>query len=410
MLGAFSIVGLLFDGAAAQTTETWTPSSVLRRVQSGHPALKAAKFETEGAAQFLKGAGKQPNPLVRMAVTKGTTPEDANYLLQTIEVAGQPRLRKRIASQGLDKAGNQQLITLREVSLDALRGYYDLWLAQRRVAIIGTRLERTQELEELAQARLDAGDISQNEFRRARLERWNSEAQLVNEKGALASKEASLRTLLNLPESEPLNLPEEIVPPRLEVTLPDLDSMLAGVDELPDVKMARAQARQKGLEADLAGKAGVPSLFVYAYRADYSRVANSGIALGVSFPLFDWGSLGAETALLRSQALAADKDADSVALRWRRSLSEAYQQYQGRLQQLALLEDQAKEMEVLSGHALTSYKVGYSSILDVLVAQRDYQNYLLLYVEQLAAIEKQKLELYWLSAGEIVPQAEESDP
>lgn len=403
-------MALLFDSAAAQTNEPWTPSSVLRRVQSDHPALKAAEFETEGAAQYLKGSGYQPNPQVRMALTKGTTPEDANYVLQYIEVAGQPQLRKRIASQGLDKTGNQQLITLREVSLDALRGYYDLWLAQRRVAIIGTRLERTQALEELAQARLDAGDISQNEFRRARLERWNSEAQLVNEKGALASKEASLRTLLNLPESEPLNLPEEMVPPRLEVTLPDLPSMLAGVDELPDVKVARAQARQKGLEADLAGKAGVPNLFVYAYRADYSRVANSGIALGMSFPLFDWGSLGAETARLRSQAMAADKDADSVALRWRRSLSEAYQQYQGRLGQLALLEDQAKEMEVLSGHALTSYKVGYSSILDVLVAQRDYQNYLLLYVEQLAAIEKQKLELYWLSAGEIVPQAEESDP
>lgn len=394
--------------ASAQTESEWTPNGVLLRIQSGHPALQAAEFQTEGAAEFLKGAGSQPNPSVRLALTNGTTPEDANYVLQTFEVAGQPRLRKGIASSGLDRARQEQLITLREVSLEALRAYYDLWLSRRRVAIVNHRLERTQALEDLAKSRLNVGDISQNEYRRARLEKWNSQAQLVSEQGALAAREASFRALLRLTDEEPIYIPENLQPPTLsDIALPDRESLLVSLPELPDLQLARSQARQKDLEAKLAGRAGSPDLFLYAYRADYSRVANSGIAMGITFPLFDWGSLGAETAQLRAQASAAHKNVESVELRWKRNILESWEQYQGRLQQLQLLEDQSKEMEVLSGQALTSYKVGYTTILDVLVAQRDYQDYLLLYVEQLAAVEIQKLELYWLAAGEIVPKAEE---
>lgn len=79
----FLLIALLCHSVAAQTSDPWTPSSVLQRVQSGHPALKAAEFETEGAAQYVKGAGSQPNPQVRMALTHGSTPEDANYILQS---------------------------------------------------------------------------------------------------------------------------------------------------------------------------------------------------------------------------------------------------------------------------------------------------------------------------------------
>jgi outer membrane protein TolC len=390
----------LSGSATAEPIEAWTPAQVLQRVASEHPAVQAALLESESAYQYARGAGAQPNPTVRLALTRGDVPEDANSLTQRLEIAGQTGLRKKIAGGLYDQAEHRRLIVLRTIALQALYAYYDLWSSRRRVEMVERIGDHSRRLEKLALIRMENGEISQDEYRRAKLQRVTSEANLAQARTKRAELEVRFRSTLGLTSSQSVELPLSPLPPTLAgLTLPQKEDLLRLLEALPDVKLAQATAKRKELEAELAGREGAPDLFFYAYRADYSSAPANGIQVGFSFPLLDWGQLGAEVGRKRALAEAAAKTVESEKLRWRSRILESWEAYQGRAEQLDWLYAQSQELEVLAAHSLLAYEVGFSSLLEVLTAQNDYQKSLINYLEASATQEKQKWEIWWLAQG-----------
>ncbi len=400
---------LLVSTCHAQPTQVWTPESVLLQIQGEHPAIKAATIQSEGALDYSKGAGAQPNPHIRLALTRGTTQEDANSLTQVLEVAGQPKLRKKIATRLHDQAQQQEAIVVRQTSMVALHAYYDLWLSRRRLETAEKLCEHTTRLEQLAASRLSNGDISRDEYRRSKLERLSADSKVAQERALYLANEARFRTLLQLDPTCPVSLPDSPTPPTLaQLELPSRERLLEGVQQLPELQLARAAAHRKTLEVELAGKAGAPDLFVYAYRGNYSRVAPSGVQVGISFPLFDWGQDGAEISRKRAQAEAAQELVESERINWQMKVLESWESHQGRLEQVTILQAQVTELKELADHSLIAYEAGYTSLLDVLTMRNDYRTALLSLLEQSVQLEKEKWELSWLAQGE--PNLTEMDP
>ena len=389
------LVGLLWGNAASAQERDCTPSTVLRWVGQSHPRITAAELRREGARSYVQGAGKQPNPQLKLSLSRGVVQEDANALTQTLEIAGQPALRKKIACSLYSQADQETLLVSREVALEALKTYYQVWMARRALEIAAVNHHLAIQLEEIAERRFSQGQISQDEKRQAHILQTSALATLLQcTSGALAT-EARFRNLVGLPETQQLCLPGGRTPPVLEqASLPLKEEIAARVDLLPEIEIARARAVQAQLEADLAGKAGAPDLYLYAYRSNFYQVANQGVQFGISFPLFDWGELGAEHSRKKREAESLQAEAEASRRALKAELFEALELCRGQVRYVETLEQQFEERELLVHHSLLAYELGLVSLLEAVDTQKSYQSSLLQLAQEAVALETQRVNLH----------------
>jgi outer membrane protein TolC len=348
----------------------------------------------------VKGAGKQPNPQIKLSLSRGTVQEDANALSQTFEIAGQPSLRKQIASSLHEQAAQESLVISREVAQEALSAYYEVWLARRSLEISAVNHHLSLGLENIAQQRLAAGQVSQDEYRQARLQLLSALAELQQEVARALAAEENFRALVSYPEDESLHLPGGPKPPPLDhLELPKKTELSARIEQLPQVEIADARARQAKFEADLAGKAGSPDLYLYAYRGTFAPVASTGIQVGVSFPLFDWGSLGAEHSQKKLLAKSRLEEAESSRRTLKAEFLKALELCRGQIQYVQLLEQQFEEREMLAHHSLMAYDLGLITLLEATAAQRNYQIALSQLAREAVSLETQRVSLHLAAGG-----------
>lgn len=383
-------------GSVGADEALWTPDSVILWVGGrGHPELTAAEFRKEGAKSYLNGAGKQPNPQIKLSLSRGDVQEDANALTQRLEIAGQPALRKQIASSIYQQADQQTVLISRKVVLEALTAYYHTWMARRELEISAVNHHLALQLEEIARRRFFTGQISQDEWRQARLLSQSALATLQRNGVAGLAAEENFRILVGYPDQSSLYLPGGNTPPRLErATLPLKQEIMARVEQLPEIEIAEARARQAKLEAELAGKARAPDLYVYAYRANSHRVAQQGIQFGVSFPLFDWGEIGAEHKRKKLLAKSLQADAEASRRTIKAELLKARQLCRGQMSYVERLEEQFQDREVLAHHSLMAYNLGLVTLLEAINTQRNYQDSLLELAQEAVALETQRVNLH----------------
>ena len=255
--------------------------------------------------------------------------------------------------------------------------------------------ETNTTVEAIAERRFSEGQISQDEARQAHLLQTSALAALQKSSSAALAAEASFRALVNLPQEQRLCLPGGRIPPRLDqVSLPRKEEIAARVDLLPEVEIARTRALQAKLEADLAGKAGAPDLYLYAYRSNFYQVANQGVQFGISFPLFDWGELGAEHSRKKLMAESLQAEAEASRRSLKAKLFEAVELCQGQVRYVETLEQQFKEREILAHHSLIAYELGLVSLLEAVNTQKSYQSSLLELAQEAVALETQRVNLH----------------
>lgn len=373
----------------------WTPESVILWVGREHPQVTAAEFKREGAESLFQGAGKQPNPQIKLSLSRGTVQEDANSLTQRFEIAGQPALRKEIAARLHDQADQETVLISRKVVLEALTGYYQIWMARRALEICAVNHQLALQLEEIARRRFSAGQISQDEWRQARLLSTSALASLQQHGAQALAAEEHFRALVGYPEDKALSLPGGTTPPRLEqATLPLKEEIVARIDHLPEIEIAEAKAHQAKLEADLAGKAGAPDLYLYAYRADYYQVSQQGVQFGVSFPLLDWGELGGEHSQKKMMAKSLKAEAEASRRTLKAELLKALELCKGQMSYVSLLEQQFQDREALAYHSLIAYDLGLITLLEAINTQKNFQTSLLELAQEAVALETQRVNLH----------------
>ncbi|MEW6281408.1 MAG: TolC family protein, partial [Candidatus Eremiobacterota bacterium] len=174
-----TLLVMLLGWPARASAEAWSLEACLSRVLAEHPELKAARGRVAAARAWADGAGAQPNPELRLAGTVGTPGEDANSLVQRLEIGGQAGLRGDIAELDVHRAELEALALERSLALRTGSAFYDLWEADQRARVAATRLELARELERVSRRRLEVGEISRNQFLRVELETARAEADLA---------------------------------------------------------------------------------------------------------------------------------------------------------------------------------------------------------------------------------------
>lgn len=284
--------------------EPLLPEDAVRRAIALHPNLKRAHSLTEAAEAYIKGAGALPNPILQISGVVGDPDENSNSLIQTLEIGGQPGLRRRTAEESARASAASEEALRRGVALEAASAYYEVWQNASLEDLARLQLELARSLESTASQRLLLGEISPNEHFRAQLLLGQAQASLAQ---AEADARVSRQTLALLLEVDgPIEMPARVgdLPAAPEYGLPqDFDGIFAtdaaggkGAAIRPEVEAAQREAAASQLEADLAARAGAPSLQLSAYRSTLGHAQEQGVQLSVVIPLFDWGQLGARHA------------------------------------------------------------------------------------------------------------------
>lgn len=376
-----------------------------------HPKRLAAESRLQGAQDFLAGAGAQPNPLLRLGDTLGQPVEEVNSISQRLEIGGQTGLRKRSAIA--ERNGFQQ--DLRETDRQLLRNtavcYFGLWQAKQRLALANLRVDLSQRLEKIAQRRLSVGDIPANQHLRTTLELAQSQASLASARAEEASAQARMNSALGHTAAVEIQIPDAVqaeLPqaPGLHLAeISTLDQLQSHLAELPALKKSEEELSRAESLTELARKARSPELSLSAYRGRlYDSNSSQGIVLTVAFPLWDWGSIGADIKKRQREQEALAHDVDARRLQISLELQEAWQNYQGAKAHNQLLREQARQFYHLITASQKGYSTGYLSLLEVLDAERAYRDVVLDYIASEASLKTTRIDLELAAGGHLLPE------
>lgn len=402
VLGIWLCFGARVCLAEAGAPESLSFPQALEQILGRHPALKAAQQRLAGSQAWAEGAGAQPNPVVRLSVPVGDPSEEANELVQRLEIGGQPGLRSQIASLQVDQADARLMRQRLELSAQAADAYYSLWAARETEQLLALDVQLAGALHTAAQQKLQAGEIAETQGLRAELELAQSQARLASAAADSRLALNRLNLLLGRPAQqqlgqaplEPLAEDEATVVPG-----PSRDDLVASVASRPEVRVANSAARIAHLEADLLGRQRLPDFEFEAYRSSLGAGAEQGVRASLVIPLWDWGQTAAAAEQRRREALAVEQDALSQRQQAEQQLLEAWELLVAERERRTLLRGQTTRYLKQLDLARRGYTAGLLSLPEVLEAQRAYREATLSYVSAEAAFRKRRWGLVWWSTS-----------
>ena len=377
-----------------------TPAEVMKLAVQVQPVVREARFRLESAQGYASGIGAQPNPTLRLTGTVGDPVEEANALIFPYELGARPRLRGESAQQEAEARRRDLESERRKVALQAGQAYYDLWEAQAVVGVARERVELAEQLAYSSRRRWEVGEISKNQYLRADLEAARARA----DEATAQADEAVARTRLNqwlvrepeaameLPAPGP-GLPGAPAGP--VAGEPTAAALAEQPSQLPEIEALKASQRASELQVELAERLGSPNLQLQVYRATFGPAAEQGVALSISFPLWDWGQNEAEYLRRLGLAKAAGAAVDNQLLEVRQRAAAALARYRGALSRRQILAEQVQRFVVLSNQARRAYDAGLMTLVEVFDTQNSYRLALQSYIGAEAEVQRTLLQLGW---------------
>jgi len=268
--------------------------------------LQAARRAVEAAQAVTLTAGARPNPNLSLGVgsvnpqvgigsggLRDKIVDSSIRIDQLFERGNKRELRVSAAKQFEAASGDDLADTLRQQRL-ALRGsYYDLLLAQERVAISADNAELYQRSLQAAELRLKAGDIASSDVARIRVDALRAQNDARTAEADRRRAQFALSYLIGAePHAELINATDAWPSPQALAAV-DIDALVEG---RPDVRAARTRVEAAGAARDLAKSLRTRDLTLGAqfdhYPVNPLYASTSGAGTGntwgvfVSVPLF----------------------------------------------------------------------------------------------------------------------------
>ncbi len=242
-------------------------------------------------------------------------------LYKSLYSSGRNQALLALTRLNVDVRGLETTVVQREISLAATTLFYGIARAIGFVEVAEEQLNSAREHWRLASARFEAGAVPRFDVTRAEVEVADAEQQLIVAQTAVETAKASLKSLLGIAVTRPLQLVAEPAPAPL-VLDPNLCIEMAQ-QRREEVKVAETQARLAMVSARLAkAERGLNLDLVGAYdrqsSTGFSEDHSWNLTLSLSKPLSDGGASRSkqQQALWRAeQARAlAGKLADDIEL------------------------------------------------------------------------------------------------
>lgn len=209
------------------------------------------------------------------------------------------------AARGLDRARQ-------DLELRVVQAFYAAILNDQSLRVADEGVSLAERQLELARVRFDAGSVARLDVLRAEVDLANARARRIQYQSALDQAHQSLRTVLSLPQSQPLTVQGTLD----DLTLPDdRDALVAAVPTRPDLRAYEAQRRVAEYSASLASAEWKPTVSLIgnvAYQnndaAQLLRQTNQNYTFGVAvrLPVLAAPAASARRAVAESQRRQAE--------------------------------------------------------------------------------------------------------
>jgi len=369
--------------------------------------LKALRDEKGIRDAGIVRAGVLPNPTLDLeGATGAMTGSSAENRLslgisQEFLLAGKRGKRLAVAERELE--AYRWLLADRErlVREEVKTAFYEVLLAEQRVAYAERSIALSRQLFNVAQERLAAGDIPELEMNLAKVEVARREGAKIEAARALVQSRAKLAQVMNLPTGD-----RPAVAGRLHSTtalnrsLGDLKQ--TALDKRPDLKALQAERSRGDAYIALASAEGIPNLTAgVSVNRDTTTMDIGGVEgkdtaytiglrLSIPIPVFDKNREGVQEA--RAKRSSAESRLSAALANVEREVETAYASYVNSDHVLSLYNSSVMpQLEENVRLTQEAYSVGEVGILAVIEEQKKFsevsENYLTaLYDRQTALV------------------------
>jgi cobalt-zinc-cadmium efflux system outer membrane protein len=378
--------------ACAAEVEHLNLEDAIRLAIENNPSFQSERHKTEAASHAASMARALSNPSVTVGPTiAGTRGSDAVLtVIQPLEINGQRRVRSRAAAweekaqSGSTQAFNRELVCRVKLT------YWDIVRAQEILNFSRENLNYLDKFNAAAKKQLKAGIVSGSQVMKTEVELAKARQELFRVEQELSMAKSAMNNLLNRPADYPFTVKGLLL--FREIKLDGKLFSRSALNDRPEIAAMEAKfnAARENVKAEKLRQ--VPDLAVQ-YRQETSQ-GDGGIALVISVPVIDLGSIRAGVRKARSLAKSAERDLEAArngvilqvdqAVRKVNTLAGIVEEFHGGI---------LKNSERLMAMSQKGYENGVLSYLEVLEAQRTLRSVRLEYIQALTDYEKALAEL-----------------
>ena len=307
MVTRYTIILMALAGLAAPAhgsaqapsrEDTLTLVQVYGVAKERSPRLAAAAALVDASAARVPGAGRPPDPSIQLAVMNLSLPSlSANMpssmapqlqVMQMLPTPGKLGLAERIAGQSASIAKSDAAEAWWEVRAKAAMAFYDIYSADRQIAVMEKTVRLLEDFRQVAQAMYSSGEGRQSDVLRAGVEVAKMQTEIARMQAMRAAAAAKLNGVLDLPAEAPV--PAVALPP-LPANIPNSDTLYAWAEATrPMLERGRIGVDQAKAQSALARKEIWPDLTLglqYGQRPGDMGTERMGSAMvGFTVPIF----------------------------------------------------------------------------------------------------------------------------
>lgn len=382
-------------------------ADLLAEARQKNPELRAALGRARAAESSVSPAGALDDPM--LMVQLWNAPVDFStvplmvQITQPLPLGGKRAARRDVARGDMAMARASAEAKARDVEAAVAKAYFDLFLAERTIAV-NSEIEGTlRSLLASAASRVAAGRGEASEVLRAQAEtlklRSESEAALARRTAANARLVALLDRLAG----------SEIGPtvePGLAAEIPaEPELRERAVKERPEMAVARAAVAQADAKLHLANAESVPDVAVslgemHTFRAPgLADFLFAGVQ--VNLPIFSGEKNGPRIAGAETDLAAMRDDTHAIENRVTSEVADTYAELTAEKRQVELHHQLIPVARQAVASAMAAYAAGRTAFVMALDAERDLQMHELDLATHLAMYEQRLADLQRAVGGDL---------
>lgn len=361
--------------SAVPSAQQITLAQALQQAERSNPQNLAGSHQIAGAKANLSGQSAPVNPVANLIGLTNTpeffdTYDPTRYgVLFTLETSGRQRLRTHQARAQLQQTRADVETTHINVREATAAAYIDLQVANRTLEDERAAYDIARNLYELIEQQVKLGDAAESNAIRARIAVTQEEQNLVKAIGTVKLARANLNVQMGRLPATPVDAIEPLTYTPMHLDLEALQRI--ALQSRPELLSAEANRRSLEAVVGLQRSQYYPDLVVGVNPIG----ARSGeVEFGVTLPLFDFGSIRGQVRKaqedVKTQTLLTEQERQTVRL----DVETAYQTLlEAQLEVASFQDGILPRAQTLLTRVEQGYKLGASSILDLIDAQQTFR-------------------------------------
>lgn len=316
--------------ARAESTPALRLETVLAEALQRNPEVRAARARAQAMAAVPARVSAYDDPTLSWEAWNA--PEslridraDNNILRlsQKVPFPGKRTLAGAAAEHDAEVARREAEGVELDVAAAVKRAYYDLWRLHQTLLVYERDKALVQRFAHIAEQKYAVGEVTQSDVLRAQVELTRLINRVNTETLAIDGARAELGALLSRAPDEPLGIPEDPPPPRLDESPETLGAR--ALRERPELAAQAAIVAREQSNVRLAERNYFPDFEVSVARfQNFGAPDGFGALASISIPLAYQSKYDAGLAEAKARLAAAEADLRRTQDRVRREVKQAF--------------------------------------------------------------------------------------